>query len=96
METGGEEKEGQGAQAEGEAQEEGPPPWGGARPGHCNGAAILGMTKAPTPVHRQRKDAINGNSANKGARMLVTNQMALLFRRHVVEERRQSSPQQPC
>lgn len=33
------------------------------------------------------QDAINANNANKGARMPVTNRMALLFRRHVVEER---------
>ena len=33
------------------------------------------------------QDAINDNNANKGARMLVTNQMAFLFRRHVLEER---------
>jgi len=30
---------------------------------------------------------INRNNANKGAKMLVTNQMASLFRRHVLEER---------
>ena len=33
------------------------------------------------------QDAINENNAKKGTRMLVTNQMAFLFRRHVLEER---------
>ena len=33
------------------------------------------------------QDAINDNNANKGTRMLVTNQMAFLFKRHVLEER---------
>ena len=33
------------------------------------------------------QDAINANNANKGARMLVTNRMVLLFKRHVLEER---------
>ena len=33
------------------------------------------------------QDVVNENSANKGTRMLVTNQMAVLFRRHVVEEK---------
>ena len=33
------------------------------------------------------QDAINDNNANKGARMLVTNQMAAAFRRYVVDER---------
>ena len=33
------------------------------------------------------QDIINANNENKGARMLVTNKMASLFRRHVVEEK---------
>ena len=33
------------------------------------------------------QDVINENNANKGTRMLVTNQMAFLFKRHVLEEK---------
>jgi len=33
------------------------------------------------------QDTINENNANKGTRMSVTNQMATLFRRHVLEEK---------
>ena len=33
------------------------------------------------------QDVINEIIANKGARMLVTNQMAFLFKRHVFEEK---------
>ena len=33
------------------------------------------------------QDTINGNNANKGTKMLVTSQMAFLFRRHVLEEK---------
>lgn len=58
----------------------------------ATGAAV------PDPKDRRRRryaeydpfkaqDAINDNNANKGTRMLVTNQMAFLFRRHVVEEK---------
>ena len=68
-------------------RKKGSPHGGCARPGHCKGVAISGMMKAPTSVHQQRKDAINANNADKGARMPVTNRMALLSRRHVVEER---------
>ncbi len=62
---------------------------------HLRGAT--GAT-VPDPKDRRRRryaeydpfkaqDVVNENSANKGARMLVTNQMAVLFRRHVVEEK---------
>ena len=34
------------------------------------------------------QDKINENNANKGTRMIVTNQMASLFRKHVIDERR--------
>ena len=58
----------------------------------ATGAAV------PDPKDRRRRkyaeydpfkaqDEINENNANKGTRMLVTNQMAFLFRRHVVDER---------
>ena len=58
----------------------------------ATGAAV------PDPKDRRRRkyaeydpfkaqDVINENNANKGARMLVTNQMAFLFKRHVLEER---------
>ncbi len=33
------------------------------------------------------QDKINENNANKGTKMLVTNQMALLFKKHVVDEK---------
>ena len=33
------------------------------------------------------QDAINENNENKGARMLVTNRMAVLFKRHVIDEK---------
>jgi len=56
------------------------------------GAAI------PDPRDRRRRkyaeydpfvaqDKINENNENKGAKMLVTNQMAFLFKRHVLEEK---------
>lgn len=52
----------------------------------------------PDPRDRRRRryaeydpfkaqDAINENNANKGTGMLVTNQMAVLFRRHVIDEK---------
>ena len=52
----------------------------------------------PDPKDRRRRkyaeydpfkaqDVINENNANKGTRMIVTNQMAFLFRRHVVDEK---------
>ena len=52
----------------------------------------------PDPKDRRRRryaeydpfkaqDAINENNANKGTRMLVTNQMAFLFKRHVTDEK---------
>ena len=52
----------------------------------------------PDPKDRRRRkyaeygpfkaqDEINDNNANKGARMIVTNQMASLFKRHVVDEK---------
>ena len=52
----------------------------------------------PDPKDRRRRryaeyapfkaqDKINENNANKGARMIVTNQMAFLFKRHVVDEK---------
>ena len=58
----------------------------------ATGAAV------PDPKDRRRRryaeydpfraqDEINENNANKGTRMLVTNQMAVLFKRHVVDER---------
>ena len=58
----------------------------------ATGAAV------PDPKDRRRRkyaeydpfkaqDEINENNANKGARMLVTNQMAFLFRRHVIDEK---------
>ena len=58
----------------------------------ATGAAV------PDPKGRRRRrhaeydpfkaqDVVNENSANKGTRMLATNQMAVLFRRHVVEEK---------
>ena len=58
----------------------------------ATGAAV------PDPKDRRRRkyaeydpfkaqDVVNENNANKGTRMLVTNQMAFLFKRHVVDER---------
>ena len=58
----------------------------------ATGAAV------PDPKDRRRRkyaeydpfkaqDEVNENNANKGTRMLVTNQMSFLFRRHVVNER---------
>ena len=52
----------------------------------ATGAAV------PDPKDRRRdpfkaQDEVNENNANKGTRMLVTNQMAFLFRRHMVDER---------
>ena len=58
----------------------------------ATGAAV------PDPKDRRRRkyaeydpfkaqDVINENNANKGAKMLVTNQMAFLFRKHVVNEK---------
>ena len=58
----------------------------------ATGAAV------PDPKDRRRRkyaeydpfkaqDVVNDNNANKGARMIVTNQMAFLFRRHVVDEK---------
>ena len=55
-------------------------------------------TAVPDPKDRRRRkyaeydpfkaqDEINENNANKGTKMLVTNQMAFLFRRHVVDEK---------
>lgn len=52
----------------------------------------------PNPKDRRRRkyveydpmatqDKINENNANKGTRMLVTNQMATLFKRHVIDEK---------
>ena len=52
----------------------------------------------PDPKDRRRRkyaeydpmaaqDKINENNANKGAKMLVTNQMAFLFRKHVLDEK---------
>ena len=52
----------------------------------------------PDPKDRRRRkyaeydpfkaqDEINENNANKGTRMLVTNQMAFLFKRHVIDEK---------
>ncbi len=52
----------------------------------------------PDPNDRRRRkyaeydpmaaqDKINENNANKGTKMLVTNQMAFLFRKHVVDEK---------
>ena len=52
----------------------------------------------PDPKDRRRRkyaeydpfkaqDEINENNANKGTRMLVTNQMAFLFKRHVTDEK---------
>ena len=52
----------------------------------------------PDPKDRRRRryaeydpfkaqDKINENNANKGTRMIVTNQMAFLFKRHVVDEK---------
>ena len=52
----------------------------------------------PDPKDRRRRkyaeydpfkaqDEVNENNANKGTRMRVTNQMAFLFRRHVVDEK---------
>ena len=58
----------------------------------ATGAAV------PDPKDRRRRkyaeydpfkaqDEINENNANKGTKMIVTNQMAFLFRRHVVDEK---------
>ena len=58
----------------------------------ATGAAV------PDPKDRRRRryaeydpfraqDRINENNANKGTKMIVTNQMAFLFKRHVVDER---------
>ena len=55
-------------------------------------------TAVPDPRDRRRRkyaeydpfkaqDAVNENNANKGTRMLVTNRMAFLFRKHVVDEK---------
>ena len=52
----------------------------------------------PAPKDRRRRkyaeydpfkaqDEVNENNANKGTRMRVTNQMAFLFRRHVIDEK---------
>ena len=52
----------------------------------------------PDPKDRRRRkyaeydpmtaqDKINENNANKGTKMLVTNQMAVLFRKHVIDEK---------
>ena len=59
-----------------------------------------GATGAAVPDSRDRRrrkyaeydpfkaqDIINDNNANKGTRMLVTNQMAFVFRRHVIDEK---------
>ena len=59
-----------------------------------------GATGAAVPDSRDRRrrkyaeydpfkaqDIINDNNANKGTRMLVTNQMAFAFRRHVIDEK---------
>ena len=62
---------------------------------HLRGATGAAV---PDPKDRRRRkyaeydpfkaqDEVNENNANKGARMLVTNQMAFLFRRHVVDEK---------
>ncbi|MGN0847079.1 MAG: hypothetical protein ACI4RA_06820 [Kiritimatiellia bacterium] len=55
-------------------------------------------TAVPDPRDRRRRryaeydpfeaqDGVNEGSANKGAKMAVTNRMARLFRRHVIDER---------
>lgn len=72
----------------------------GLRPETCRHEYHQGATgvAAQNPRDRQRRryaeydpfrayDAINEGNANKDTRMAVTNQMAALFRRHVIKEK---------